>query len=162
MPEMEPAPTGPLFQTPPLHAVNQLFDYASFLWDTGTGTGDIWQQMSPAVAAGQGVTFDGLAQNGHNPVVPAGPINSSPQASINVSMQSRLIPSSYGNSEPSTVPDTSCTGYADQDDLLVPSETVAAENHRLMDYFAHAVTPPILAEVETQKNWFAMRQVLVG
>lgn len=161
MPEMEPAPSGPLFQTPPLHAVNQLFDYASFLWDT-SGTGDMWQQMSPAVTAGQGVTFDSLGQNGHNPVVPAAPINSSPQASINLSMQSRLIPSSYDNSEPSTVPDTSCTGYADQDDLLVHSETVAAENHRLMDYFAHAVTPPILAEVETQKNWFAMRQVLVG
>lgn len=162
MPEMEPAPSGPLFQTPPLHAVNQLFDYASFLWDTGTGTGDIWQQMSPAVTTGQGVTFDALGQNGHNPVVPSATINSSPQASINMPMQSRLIPSSYDNSEPSTVPDTSCTGYAEQDDLLVPSETVAAENHRLMDYFAHAVTPPILAEVETQKNWFAMRQVLVG
>ncbi|POS79808.1 hypothetical protein DHEL01_v201813 [Diaporthe helianthi] len=171
MPEMEPAPSGPLFQTPPLHAVNQLFDYASFLWNTGAGTGDMWQHMSPAVTTGQGVPFDSLGHNGHNghnSVVPAAPINSSPQASINLSMQSRLIPSSYGNSEPSTIPDTSCTGtgtsYPDQDDLLevVPSETVAAENHRLMDYFAHAVTPPILAEVETQKNWFAMRQVLVG
>lgn len=162
MPEMEPAPSGPLFQTPPLHAVNQLFDYASFLWDTSNSTGDIWPQMSPAVTTGQGVTFDSLGQNGHNPVLPAAPMNSSPQASINMSMQSRLVPSSYDNSEPSTVPDTSCTGYADQDDMLVPSETVAAENHRLLDYFAHAVTPPILAEVETQKNWFAMRQILVG
>lgn len=36
-----------------------------------------------------------------------------------------------------------------------------ADNHRLMDYFIHAVTPPILAEVETQKQWFAMRQNLV-
>lgn len=160
MPEMEPAPSGPLFQTPPLHAVNQLFDYASFLWDTGAGTGDIWQQMSPGVA-GPGVAFDGLGQNGQ-PAVSAAPVNSSPQASINVSMQSRLIPTTYDTSEPSTVPDTTCAGYADQDDLLVPSETVAVENHRLMDYFAHAVTPPILAEVETQKNWFAMRQVLVG
>jgi hypothetical protein len=162
MPEMEPTPSAPLFQTPPLHAVNQLFDYASFMWDTGTGTGDIWHQMSPAVATGQGVPFDSLGQNGHNPVLPAAPINSSPQASMNLTMQNRMVPSSYGNSEPSTVPDTTCTGYADQDDLLVASETVAAENHRLLDYFAHAVTPPILAEVETQKNWFAMRQVLVG
>jgi hypothetical protein len=37
----------------------------------------------------------------------------------------------------------------------------AADNHRLMDYFIHAVTPPILAEVETQKKWVVMRQTLV-
>ncbi|KAK8123989.1 hypothetical protein PG999_003907 [Apiospora kogelbergensis] len=30
-----------------------------------------------------------------------------------------------------------------------------------MDYFIHAVTPPILSEVETQKQWFATRQILV-
>jgi hypothetical protein len=36
-----------------------------------------------------------------------------------------------------------------------------AKNYRLMDYFTHSVTPPILAEIETQKKWLAMRQILV-
>ncbi|KAH8894570.1 hypothetical protein GQ53DRAFT_643366 [Thozetella sp. PMI_491] len=59
-------------------------------------------------------------------------------------------------SEPSTVPDTS--SQPDQTMIL----QVPAENHRLMDYFTHAVTPPILAEVETHKKWVSMRQILVG
>jgi hypothetical protein len=58
-------------------------------------------------------------------------------------------------SEPSTVPDSG--PQAEQDFSI----QLPADNHRLMDYFIHAVTPPILAEVETQKKWFAMRQNLV-
>lgn len=55
-----------------------------------------------------------------------------------------------GTSEPSTVTDTTYT------------EGPSVDNHRLMDYFTHSVTPPILAEVDTQKNWLAMRQILVS
>ncbi|WDK15173.1 hypothetical protein CGRA01v4_06454 [Colletotrichum graminicola] len=35
------------------------------------------------------------------------------------------------------------------------------EDDRLMDYFSRVVVPPILAEVETQKKWLAVRQVVV-
>jgi hypothetical protein len=57
-------------------------------------------------------------------------------------------------SESSTVTDS--VSHTDADF----STQLSTENHRLMDYFMHAVTPPILAEVENQKKWFAMRQIL--
>ncbi|KAK8118023.1 uncharacterized protein PG998_006304 [Apiospora kogelbergensis] len=59
------------------------------------------------------------------------------------------------SSEQSVLSDTS--PHVPQAQIADPSY----ENHRLMDYFIHAVTPPILSEVETQKQWFATRQILV-
>ena len=35
----------------PVHAVDEVFDYASFLWDSG----DFWQQVSPDNAANVGL-----------------------------------------------------------------------------------------------------------
>jgi hypothetical protein len=58
-------------------------------------------------------------------------------------------------SESPTVSDTS--PQADQD--LGAQDS--ADNHRLIDYFTHAVTPPILSEVEAQKNWITMRKILI-
>ena len=37
-----------------------------------------------------------------------------------------------------------------------------AEDHNLLNYFVHTVVPPILAEVETQKRWSTMRQMLMS
>lgn len=42
---------GPSFQ-PPLHAVDEVFDYASFMWDSG---GDFWQQVSPEIGSNVGL-----------------------------------------------------------------------------------------------------------
>lgn len=36
------------------------------------------------------------------------------------------------------------------------------EDHDLLNYFVHTVVPPILAEVETQKRWSTMRQMLIS
>jgi hypothetical protein len=58
-------------------------------------------------------------------------------------------------SEPSSIPDASPTAnheFVGQD---------STENHRLIHYFIHAVTPPILSEVEAQKNWITMRRILI-
>ncbi|KAF3761864.1 hypothetical protein M406DRAFT_12881, partial [Cryphonectria parasitica EP155] len=118
VPESEPPSNGPLFQTPPLHAVNQLFDYASFMWDIGTE--NVWQQLNPDATT---TTPVGVAS---------------------------------GMERTTSAPTT------DHTSVLAFSDTAVAENHRLMDYFSQAVTPPILADVETQKNWLAMRQILVG
>lgn len=35
----------------PLHAVDEVFDYASFMWDSG----DFWQQVSPDNSANVGL-----------------------------------------------------------------------------------------------------------
>lgn len=37
-----------------------------------------------------------------------------------------------------------------------------AEDRHLIDYFVRTVVPPLLAEVETQKRWSSMRQVLIS
>jgi hypothetical protein len=41
---------GPSFQ--PLGAVDEVFDYASFMWDGG---GDLWQQVSPDIGSNVGL-----------------------------------------------------------------------------------------------------------
>lgn len=149
VPETEPPSHGPLFQTPPFHAVNQVFDYASFMWEVGSD--GAWQQLSPGAAAAPGITFDVASTVATSPhtLMPSQPL---------VTAQN-FVSMNNGGSEPSTVPDTSS-----QLDNPAPcyAEGPTMDNHRLMDYFTHSVTPPILAEVETQKNWLAMRQILVG
>lgn len=47
-PATEPSPGNSVFQ--PAHAVDEVFDYASFMW---TDSGDsFWQQVSPDVNSG--------------------------------------------------------------------------------------------------------------
>lgn len=155
VPETEPSPHGPLFQTPPFHAVNQLFDYASFMWDMGSD--GAWQQLSPpdaAAAPGVGAGFEAAS-------TVAGTVTTSPHAAMPqpVLPAQSFVSVGHDPSEPSTVPDT---GSSMDTSGPCYSEGPAVDNHRLMDYFTHSVTPPILAEVETQKNWLAMRQILVG
>lgn len=58
-------------------------------------------------------------------------------------------------SEPSSVSETS--PHNNQDFATQESR----ENHDLIHYFIHAVTPPILSEVEAHKNWITMRKILV-
>lgn len=43
---------------------------------------------------------------------------------------------------------------------LVPAQL--AEDRHLIDYFVRTVVPPLLAEVETQKRWSSMRQMLIS
>ncbi|KAL1870789.1 hypothetical protein VTK73DRAFT_2513 [Phialemonium thermophilum] len=145
----DPSPDSSLFQAPNPHAVNQIFDYASFMWDAG----DVWQQVSPGI--GQPMTLGQVVHDGGQFPRPDdasrdGMLLSSTSATMTIPDH---VVVQEETSEPSTVPDT--TNLSEQ--LQNP-----AENHRLMDYFIHAVIPPILAEVETQKKWFAMRQVLVA
>lgn len=162
VPETEPPSHEPLFQTPPFHAVNQLFGYASFMWDKeGDGA---WQQLSPDAAMAQGIHFDAASTvtHGDRSLIPTDTVTTSPYAITPQTFMpaQNFVPLNSGTcSEPSTVLDTSSQ-------LGNPgscySEGSTLDNHRLMDYFTHSVTPPILAEVETQKNWLAMRQILVG
>ncbi|KAI0123995.1 hypothetical protein BJ170DRAFT_598322 [Xylariales sp. AK1849] len=135
------SPNATLIQ--PHHAVNQIFDYASFMWEGG----DAWQQVSES---GPNVNFDAqIMDTAYEVQIAAQGSDASPGISFNATR------SVTDPSEPSTVPDTGAV--SDQDFAM----HLPADNHRLMDYFIHAVTPPILAEVETQKKWFAMRQNLV-
>lgn len=153
VPETEPPSQGPSFQTPPFHAVNQLFDYASFMWDIGSD--GVWQQLSPETAAAQGVSFDTASTVAAT--VSTSPHSGMPQPLITTP---NFVSMNHGSSEPSTAPETTSSQMDTSGQYY--SEGPSVDNHRLMDYFTHSVTPPILAEVDTQKNWLAMRQILVG
>lgn len=44
----------------------------------------------------------------------------------------------------------------------VPLAGQLSDDHDMIKYFVHAIVPPILAEVETQKRWASMRQILIS
>lgn len=124
------------------------------------GTGGVWQQLSPEAAA-EGAGFDATSTTTHDApsLISPGTLGTSPHSTVPLMTAQGFLPMANVTSEPSTVPDSS--SQADGRGAYL-TDVPTVDNHRLMDYFTHAVTPPILAEVETQKNWFIMRQILVG
>ncbi|KAF6829729.1 C6 finger domain protein [Colletotrichum musicola] len=144
---VSPAASSSMFQ--PMQAVDEIFDYASFMWDAG----DVWQQVNPE--PGQQMSLDGqvLLRNnfaGQPAGVRPAPLMSSPR---NIDFPDRTALEDLP--EPAPISDA-----AGQPEGAVPLQ-VPAEDDRLMDYFSRVVVPPILAEVETQKKWLAIRQVVV-
>ncbi|OLN83765.1 hypothetical protein CCHL11_08728 [Colletotrichum chlorophyti] len=140
------SPAASVFQ--PMQAVDEIFDYASFMWDAG----DAWQQVNSD--PGQQTSLDGQVlrtQYGAQTLGARPPalISSPPNLTFPDSTAMDDLPG------PSPVPDASSH----------PEQPVAlqtpTEDERLLDYFSRVVVPPILAEVETQKKWLAIRQVVV-
>lgn len=150
-------------------AVDQMFDYASFMWDGA----DMWPASTDFGAAST-LPPPAVVSSACAPVSATfyvliyGNVFSPDQlATYHEHSATQLPHRSPDVSLPDgglavAPPESSCTrsdtspGTQDGGEALPTSDA-----HRLMDYFIHAVTPPILAEVETQKKWFAMRQVLV-
>ncbi|KAH6692315.1 fungal-specific transcription factor domain-containing protein [Plectosphaerella plurivora] len=106
------------------HAVDEVFDYASFMWDSG----DFWQQVSPLLTTA-------------NPALGVAALPGAATASQGVS-----------GPRPDEAPDQS---------MQMPPPQLPAGEDRLMDFFARSDNPPVLAEVETQNKWLAMRQAVV-
>lgn len=107
------------------YIVDDVFDYASFLWTPG-GTGDFWPHEHVSH------DFD--------------------QASLSNWSQTRPIAGAQHGS------DHGVTSPAQ--DFPITSGLVGIEQ-QLMDFFAQSTTPPILSEVETRKEWLAMRNVVL-
>ena len=133
------------------------------MWDADDVWSDVRHQMGVGgliadmggVPGLTGVTFPNSQANETNGANSANSANSTllqqqqqQQQQSHSSVDSQLNESTHGG--PSVSPQAHL------------GEAPAAENYRLMDYFIHAVTPPILAEVETQKKWLVMRRVLVA
>ncbi|CRK12097.1 hypothetical protein HYQ45_015138 [Verticillium longisporum] len=114
----------------PGHAVDEVFDYASFMWDSG----DFWQQVSPLLTTA-------------NAVMPFPPPD---RGSMSAPLDSAGIDKfdTMGGVQPEHQPLQ----------LLPPA---GGNDDRLFDFFARSNNPPLLAEVETQKKWLAMRHVVV-
>ncbi|KAF5527416.1 hypothetical protein CGCA056_v001737 [Colletotrichum aenigma] len=140
------SPAASMFQ--PMQAVDEIFDYASFMWDTG----DVWQQVPEP---GQQMSLDGQVlrpQYAAQPVIgrPTALMSSPPDLTFPDRTTMDDLP------DPSPIPDASSQSEQQAMALQVPTE-----DDRLMDYFSRVVVPPILADVETQKKWLAIRQVVV-
>ncbi|KAK6836006.1 fungal-specific transcription factor domain-containing protein [Apiospora arundinis] len=129
--------------------VNQVFDYASFMWDGGGGGGgnDAWQPTASDVGFYSQILASNMESESSIEAPTASP---NMLSSMHDQRDVGIAPS-----EPSVLSETSPPVPQTQD------AGSGYDNYRLMDYFIQAVTPPILSEVETQKQWFAMRQVLV-
>ncbi|KAK2042887.1 hypothetical protein LZ31DRAFT_596006 [Colletotrichum somersetense] len=140
------SPAASVFQH--VQAVDEIFDYASFMWDAG----DVWQQVNPE--SGQQTSLEGQVLRGQYNSQPLGGRQPQSMSSPpNLGFPDRTAMDSLPG--PSSVPDASSQS---EQAMALHDPT---EDDRLMDYFSRVVVPPILAEVETQKKWLAVRQVVV-
>ncbi|KAL5393490.1 hypothetical protein DPSP01_000306 [Paraphaeosphaeria sporulosa] len=133
-------------------AVDQVFDYASFMWDTS----DLWQSHNMGSGAYAGNNMNATYQQmdtsmleGMQPL----PLLPEPSPASNSNQDSGVLepPVSVRTVEPS---------------ILMPEQTSTshqtAEDRLLLDYFTRTHVPPILSQVETQQKWSTMRQILMG
>ncbi|CAK7211154.1 hypothetical protein SEUCBS140593_001072 [Sporothrix eucalyptigena] len=144
----------------PPHAVNQVFDFASFMWDAD----DVWSDVRHQMGVGGLVADMGGVPGLTGATFHNGVINDTSANNGNILQHPPQQQHQQQHQPPNGV-DTQMNESTHGGLSVSPQavgEAPAAENYRLMDYFIHAVTPPILAEVETQKKWLVMRRVLVG
>ncbi|KAL1888157.1 hypothetical protein Sste5346_009767 [Sporothrix stenoceras] len=125
-----------------------LFDYTNFSWDGR----DTWQQM--ILDVGREINFDPNATDTDFGPTQAHDLTS--LATQAAAIRAAEIPTAHNVSEVASAlsDDTSPHTNAEL------TGRNAADNHRLINYFTHAVTPPILSEVEAQKNWITVRRIL--
>lgn len=124
-----PSLTSPF---PPLQAVDEVFDYASFMWDSR----DFWQQANPDIGQNMGLDSQLVLQDPPH-----------------IAFAESTMPE--GSQPPETLERSDHAGPSGPP--ISPGWS-----GRLMEYFAQSAIPPILAEVETPKKWLAMRQVVMG
>jgi hypothetical protein len=129
----------------PGHAVDEVFDYASFMWDYG----DFWQQASPGAHQNQGLESNMLVS------FRPGDITVQVFTDMTKTVQSQItFPDRTAFATPLPVP--SLVQSNDSQDRAIRDGS-----ERLMDFFASSVNPPIISEVETQKKWVSMRQAVI-
>ncbi|CAK7236036.1 hypothetical protein SBRCBS47491_009499 [Sporothrix bragantina] len=143
-------------QAPAQHqTATPLFDYTNFAWDGR----DTWQQMildvgreinfdPQATATGADADFDGTQTHDLTSLATQAAAIRAGELAAAASAHDLSDPSS--NLSDATSPHTNA-------EITIRN---AADNHRLINYFTHAVTPPILSEVEAQKNWITVRRIL--
>lgn len=117
------SPGPPGFQPP--YVVDDVFDYASFLWDPGV-SGDLWPHEGPSHAFDHALLSD---------------------------------PNRVGGTEDALVRADAEATPLGQEHSYGPE--AAESEQKLLDYFAQSAAPPILSEVETRKEWLAMRRVVL-
>ncbi|POR32501.1 Sterol uptake control protein 2 [Tolypocladium paradoxum] len=137
-PPIENYPSSSVFQ--PAHVVSEVFDYASFMWDSG----DFWQQVT--VNMGQDVGDGAQALVSLCSSALLGTFAAHSQTS---SSDQRSV---HNNATPSTA-----VGYGSRSE----GSALPPGTEGLLEHFANSANPPILSEVEAQKKWMVMRQAAV-
>lgn len=139
-------------------AVDQLFDYASFMWDS---TGDILGQASPEGARldfgpGYDASGWGAADQFSTPTTTAHVVDGRRQGTLSTS----FVDNTSGPPRPSSF--AAAGPVSGRVSAAQASSNQLSDDSDLIKYFVRAVVPPILAEVETQKRWASMRQILIS
>ncbi|KAF5007869.1 hypothetical protein FDECE_5784 [Fusarium decemcellulare] len=127
--------------------IDQMFDYASFMWDTS----DVIGPLSPETD---------IRINSFDSACP----------SMNRWSDTACNPETLGTkemSQPTTNPSSCHLPHqtpSTRNGVAMDRTTSVklVEDCELINYFVRSVLPPILAEVETQKRWSDMRQVIVS
>ncbi|SPO05154.1 uncharacterized protein DNG_07840 [Cephalotrichum gorgonifer] len=127
-------------------AVDQLFDFASFMWDAGGAT------LGQASPGGGNDCFNTGLDSLNAWSLPNGTYNNGSHTNP------PLV--ATPTSRPQHAGDTSWTLPARPPSSVPPAHT--AEDRHLIEYFVRTAPPPILADVETQKAWSSVRQILVS
>ncbi|RFU77400.1 hypothetical protein TARUN_4817 [Trichoderma arundinaceum] len=143
-PSMDRSPTVSGLRT--LQAMDEVFDYASFMWDPSSS---LWQQESPDIASTIAVNANVMIKR---------------QKEIPITDEALQEPSTFMNRHSdSLVVNTysDATTIQENEEQALDQDTSNA-SERLMEFFAKSATPPILAGVESQRKWFSIRQGLVA
>ena len=154
---------------------NDMFDYASFMWDHELQSGNIqptrwrdlgFRDMDVLVQRGElvrGHLFNRLWSHtnpSHNDVE----LTFSQEEAQSMNSSSFLLNAQTPNLQGpiSSLDDSDFTGNP-RPAFETPSHvSLSFEEQMLKDYFIGTVVPPIIAQVETQLRWSSMRQVLVS
>ncbi|CAK7234481.1 hypothetical protein SEUCBS140593_008956 [Sporothrix eucalyptigena] len=134
-----------------------LFDYTNFAWDGR----DTWQQM--ILDVGREINFDTngtdadfVATAAQNHDLTSLATQAAAIRAGELATATAAAATAHDLSGPSSALSDAASPHANAD----MTASNAADNHRLINYFTHAVTPPILSEVEAQKNWITVRRIL--
>uniref|UniRef100_A0A8H7K7E9 Zn(2)-C6 fungal-type domain-containing protein n=1 Tax=Bionectria ochroleuca TaxID=29856 RepID=A0A8H7K7E9_BIOOC len=128
---------------------HQEIDYSGSFWEES----DVWQQMFMDVEGAinsenhmMQTTYNNQTQNDHVPLA------SRPRRAV-------LEDECEGGRAESSALSAKSPASSNRTQETIPQDS--SDNQGLIDYFAHSVTPPILSEVEAQRNWITMRKVLI-
>ncbi|KAH7329649.1 fungal-specific transcription factor domain-containing protein [Stachybotrys elegans] len=125
-------------------AVDQMFDYASFMWDA---VPTVWGHVSPNQSnhSEADANANGIWAN---------------DSSMQAVSSNKTISLDMGHTPDSNSAVTVSESAHPQDGIK--NQQSFSEDRNIMDYFIRAIVPPILAEVETQRRWSSVRQVLIS
>ncbi|KAF4460869.1 c6 finger domain [Fusarium albosuccineum] len=131
--------------------IDQMFDYASFMWDTSDVMGPFSPETDIRINSFDSASpsMNRWSDTAYNPAVLGTKETLQPTTNPHKHQSSGHLPHQTSSTRNGVVMDRT-------------TSVKPVEDCELINYFVRSVLPPILAEVETQKRWSDMRQVIVS